>query len=252
MAKVTKMVGNFRGRVGGLVYSKGEGAENYVRAYQPQVLNPKSEGQVDQRAKMNLIGRLSEVTPKNVLVGMGGSGRMRRSAFNANLLNRATIDRSVAGTVVAQLNPEDIVFSKGAEALSATVSTAAVVNATQVSLGLTLTDSELAGKYGERIVIAVIDPEDKGGYSFLRTAEVVFANTTAVSIVVPFGTTIDADSMVVVYRLPFVLSEEGQSMVTEGLANNANNIVAKVIMTTGAIRGWGNSVMESKQVFTAA
>lgn len=252
MAKVTKMVGNFRGRVGGLVYSKGEGAENYVRAYQPQVLNPKSEGQVDQRAKMNLIGRLSEVTPKNVLVGMGGSGRMRRSAFNANLLNSATIDRSVPGTVVAQLNPEDIIFSKGAEALSANVSTAPVATATQVSLGLTLTDSALAGKYGERIVVAVIDPEDKGGYSFLRTAEVVLDNTTAVTITVPFGTTIVDDTMVVVYRLPFVLSEEGQSMVTEGISNDATNIVAKAIMTAGALRGWGNSKMEAKQVFTTA
>lgn len=252
MAKVTKMVGNFRGRVGGLVYSKGEGAENYVRAYQPQVLNPKTEGQIDQRAKMNLIGRLSEVTPKSVLIGMGGTGRMRRSAFNANLLNVATIDRTVPGTVVAQLNPEDIIFSRGAEVLSANVSTAATVTATQLSLGLTLTDSTLAGKYGERIVVAVIDPEDKGGYSFLRTSEVVLADATAVTITIPFGTTIVSDSMVVVYRLPFVLTEEGQSMVTEGLANNANNIIAKAIVSNGALRGWGNSVMESKTVFTQA
>lgn len=252
MAKVTKMVGNFRGRVGGLVYSKGEGAENYVRAYQPQVLNPKSEAQVDQRAKMNLVGRLSEVTPKGVLVGMGSSGRMRRSAFNSNLLKMATIDRSASGTVVAQLNPEDVVFSRGVEALSADVSSAAVVTATQVSIGLTLTDSTLASKYGERIVVAVIDPEDKGGYSFLRTSEVLFENTEAMTITVPFGATIVDDTMVAVYRLPFVLSEAGQSMVTEGLANDTNNIVAKAIMTVGALRGWGNSKMESSSVFTQA
>lgn len=252
MAKVTKMIGNIRGRVGGLVYSKGEGAENYVRAYQPQVLNPKTEGQVDQRAKMNLVGRLSEVTPKAVLVGMGGSGRMRRSAFNANLLNMATIDRSTPGTIVAQLEPEDIVFSRGAEAMSANLSTPAAVTDTQVSLGLTLADSSLAGKYGERIVVAVIDPEDKGGYSFLRTTEVVLNNTTAVTITVPFGTTIANQTMVAVYRLPFVLTEEGQSMVTEGISNDATNIVAKAIMTAGALRGWGNSKMESKQVFTRA
>lgn len=252
MAKVTKMVGNFRGRVGGLVYSKGEGAENYVRAYQPQVFNPKSESQVDQRAKMNLIGRLSAVTPKSVLVGMGGTGRMRRSAFNANLLNMAIIDRSAPGIVSAQLNPEDIVFSKGAEVLNANVSTAAAVTATQVSLSLTLNNADLANKYGERIVVAVIDPEDKGGYSFLRTTEVVFANTTAVAITVPFGTSIVDETMVAVYRLPFMLSEAGQSMVTEGLANDATNIVAKAIMTVGALRGWGDSKMESVQVFTQA
>ena len=252
MAKVTKMVGNFRGRVGGLVYSKGEGAENYVRAYQPQVLNPKTESQVDHRAKMNLIGLLSEVTPKSVLVGMGGSGRMRRSAFNSNLLHMAIIDRSAPGIVSAQLNPEDIIFSKGAEALSANVSTAAAVTATQVSLGLTLNDAELANKYGERIVVAVIDPEDKGGYSFLRTTEVLFTDTTAVTVTIPFGTAIVSDTMVAVYRLPFMLSEAGQTMVTEGLANDETNIIAKAIMTTGAVRGWGDSKMESATVFTQA
>ena len=252
MAKVTKLVGNFRGRVGGLVFSKGEGAENYVRAYQPQVFNPKSEGQVDQRAKMNLIGRLSEITPKSVLVGMGESGRMRRSAFNANLLRMAIVDRSDPSRIVAQLEPENIIFSKGAEAMSANVSAPVVVTATQVSLSLTLTDSDFAGKYGERIVVAVIDPEDKGGYSFLRTTEVVFNDTTEVAIAIPLGTEIADESMVAVYRLPFVLSEIGQSMVTEGLANDATNVVAKAIMTIGAVRGWGNSKMENKQVFTQA
>lgn len=252
MAKVTKMMGNIRGRVGGLVYSKGEGAENYVRAYQPQVFNPKSEGQVDQRAKMNLIGRLSEVTPKSVLIGMGGSGRMRRSAFNSNLLNMATIDRSTPGTIVAQLDPEDIVFSRGSEVQNARVSTPVVVTATQVSLGLTLTDEALAGKYGERIVVAIIDPEDKGGYSSLRTTEVVFPDTTAITVTVPFGAEIADETMVVVYRLPFVLSDEGQSMVALGLSNDATNIVAKALMTAGALRGWGNSNMEAKQVFMSA
>lgn len=252
MAKVTKMVGNFRGRVGGLVYSKGEGAENYVRAYQPQVLNPKSEGQIDQRAKMNLVGRLSQITPKEVLLGMGDAGRMRRSAFNAELLNAATIDRSVAGTVVAQLVPEDIVFSKGVEVLSASVSTPAAVTESQLTIGLTLSDTTLAGKYGERIVVAVIDPEDKGGYSFLRTAEVVFADSTPVTVTLPFGVNIEDETMVAVYRLPFVLSDTGMSMVTEGIANDATNIVAKALVSAGALRGWGNSRMETKLVFTAA
>ena len=252
MGKFIGLIGTISGKVGNVVFSKGEKGITYGRTYQPTVANPKTVGQVDQRAKMNLIGRMSQVTPRSVIIGMGSNGRVRRSAFNSNLLKVATIDRSVPGTVVAQINPEDIIFSKGAEALSANISTAAVVTATQVSLGLTLTDAELAGKYGERIVVAVIDPEDKGGYSFLRTDEVVLASTTAVTITVPFGTTIANESLVVVYRVPFVLSENGQSMVTEGLANDATNIIAKAIMTDGAIRGWGNSKMEFKQVFIQA
>lgn len=252
MAKFVGFVGTIRGKIGTTVFTKGENGLSYGRSYQPQVQNPKTEAQQDQRAKMNLVGRLSQITPKDVLVGMGGMGRARRSAFNSNLLNVATIDRTDPSTIKAIIEPEDIVFSKGSEVVSASVSTPVAVTETNVTLGLALSDTALAGKYGERIVVLAIDPDDKGGYSLVRSVDVLFGSTEAVSVTVPFGMALADETMVAVYRLPYVLTTEGVGMVTEGLANEDENVIAKALMSAGAVRGWGNSRMEAKMLFTQA
>lgn len=252
MAKFVGFVGTIRGKVGTTVFTKGEKGLSYGRSYQPQVLNPKTEGQQNQRAKMNLVGRLSQITPKDVLVGMGGTGRARRSAFNSNLLNVATIDRTAPGTIKAIIEPEDIIFSRGAAVMSAAVSTPVAVTATNVTIGLTLTDAALAGKYGERIVVLVIDPDDKGGYSLVRSFDVLFASTEAVSVRVPYGVSLEPESAVAVYRLPYMLTAEGVGMVTQGLAAEGENVIAKALMSTGAVQGWGNSYMEANLVFRQA
>ena len=112
MGKFVGFIGTISGKVGTTVFSKGEKGLTYGRSYQPQVYNPKSVGQVDQRAKMNLVGRMSMVTPKSLLTGMTGvNNRQRRSAFTSGLLSVATIDRSVPGKVVAKIAPEDVTFS---------------------------------------------------------------------------------------------------------------------------------------------
>ena len=123
MGKFVGFVGSIRGKVGNVVFTKGENGITYGRAYQPQVSNPKTMAQVDQRAKMNLVGRMSQVTPKALLVGLGFSNnRQRRSWFCKNLLNVAVVDRSAPDSVVAQIAPESVIFSRGAEVIGAAMS----------------------------------------------------------------------------------------------------------------------------------
>lgn len=124
MAKFVGFIGTIRGKVGTTVFTKGENGMSYGRAYQPQVYNPKSAGQSEQRAKMNLVGRMSQATPKVLLVGMAGvNNRQRRSGFNRNLLNVATIDRSNPGSIIAKIDPESVIFSQGGETLHASALT---------------------------------------------------------------------------------------------------------------------------------
>lgn len=253
MAKFVGMIGTISGKVGTTVFSKGENGISYGRAYQPQVGNPKTVLQLDQRAKMNLVGRMSRVTPKALLIGMDGvNARQRRSAFSRNLLNAATLDRSVPGTVVAKIEPEDIIFSQGAELFSASATTP-TINATGASISITLSDSALAGRYGERVVVAVVDPSDKAGYSLVAYKDQLFDDTTAKNVQVNFGTEIADHSLVCIYRMPFVLTPEGASIVYESLANDGADIIAKVVENGDTLlRGWGPSKLEDKQVFTAA
>lgn len=253
MAKFVGFVGTISGKVGTTVFSKGEKGLSYGRSYQPKVYNPKSTGQVDQRAKMNLVGRMSQVTPKALLTGMlGENNRQRRSAFNAGLLAVATIDRSAPGKVVAKIAPEDVVFSEGGEQFHATAA-APTITASQVTIAITLQDSALAGAYGERIVVAVIDPSAKAGYSQVYFADSVLDNTTAKTITINLPVELVDGSLVSVYRVPFVLNSEGVLYRTETISNNGTDIIADMLASsTNYVRGFGHSVFEAKQVFTQA
>lgn len=252
MGKFVGLIGTISGKVGNVVFVKGAKGVSYGRTYQPVVANPKTIGQSDQRAKMNLVGRMSQVTPYEVLLGMGATKRIRRSEFNKILLGAATIDRSNPGTVIAKIEPADVVFSKGAQTLEANVSTAGTTTATSATIGLTMDNASLVGKYGERIVVAVIDPSDKAGYSLVKYADVVFDNTSAKSVTINYGAPIANESLVCFYRLPFQLTEEGAAMRTESIANNGTDIIAKVLMSGNFVRGWGESVLAATQVFTQA
>lgn len=252
MAKFVGFIGTISGKVGTTVFQKGEKGLSYGRSYQPVVANPKTIGQTDQRAKMNLVGRMSQVTPKALLMGMGGvNNRQRRSAFASILLNVATIDRSNPEKVIAKIAPEDVVFSQGAEVLSASAA-APSVGATSVSVALTLDDAALAGRYGERIVVAVIDPSDKAGYSQVKFVDVVLDSTTVKTATVNFGKSIANESLVCIYRLPFMLTEEGANLKAETLTNNGTDITAQLLASGNYVRGWGNSVLAATEVFTQA
>lgn len=253
MAKFVGLIGTIRGKVGTTVFTKGENGLSYGRSYQPQVYNPKSVGQVDQRAKMNLVGRMSQVTPKALLTGMvGENNRQRRSAFNSGLLAVATIDRSTPGKVVAKIAPEDVVFSEGGEQFHATAA-APTITASQVSMAITLTDSALAGAYGERIIVAVIDPSAKAGYSQVYYTESVLDDTTAKTITIDLPVELVDGSLVSVYRIPFVLNQEGVVYRSETIMNNGTDIVADMLASGDRyVRGFGHSLFAAKSVFTEA
>lgn len=253
MAKFVGFVGTIRGKVGTTVFSKGENGLSYGRAYQPQVYNPKTVGQVDQRAKMNLVGRMSQVTPKSLLVGMDGTNnRQRRSMFNRGLLEVAVVDRSNPGSIIAKVAPEDVVFSQGAETLQATATTP-VVMAKSVSLSLTLSNAALAGAYGERIVAAFIDPKNKAGYSKVLYVDSVLDNTEAKAVLFTLSQSLENGTLVAIYRIPYVLTADGARYRAETLANNGTDIIANLLMSNaGYVRGFGRSVFASKSVFTQA
>lgn len=250
---MAKLVGifQFNGKLGETVGMKGADGANYVRT-RVTPMNPKTDLQTDQRAKVNLMGRMSQVTPFEVILGLGSTKRSRRAEFNKILVNAATIDRSTPGTIVAKIDPANIQFSRGAQAIQATVSTAAEVTVDGISLGLTLTEPTLATMYGERVVVAVIDPSDKAGYSLLKYADVVFDTTAAQTVSIRYGAPIADESMVCIYRIPFLLTEQGAAMRTETLANNGTDIIAKVLTSGNLVRDWGNSTLAATEVFTQA
>lgn len=91
MGKSTNGLGQFRGKVGSVVFRVNQG-EQIVSAYQPVVRNPKSNLQTAQRNKMYLASQLSKLLSKEDLIGMNptGSARDRRSMFVKNVIDNTT------------------------------------------------------------------------------------------------------------------------------------------------------------------
>lgn len=253
MAKIAGISGTLRGKIGMTIYTKGENGVSYARQYQPQVYNPKSVGQVDRRAIMNLVGRMSGVTPKALIIGMHGSNnRQRRSAFNRNLLNVAIVDRTSPDSIVAKVAPEDILFSEGGEVLHATA-TNPVVSASSINFSLTLADAAMAGAYGERVVVAIIDPSDKAGYSQVLYVDAMLDNTEAKAVTFTLSQALVNGTMVAVYRIPFVLNDDAARYRAETMANDGVDIIANLLLSNaGYVRGFGRSVFAAKSVFTQA
>lgn len=116
----------WRGRVGGQVYAV-IGGEQIIRTYNPVVANPRTSLQQAHRAKVVLAGKLSALTPDEVITGMSRSKRDRRSEYTSNVIIKAVSNDTPQG-YKAVLEPADLIFSKGRSKPDLTASIAAESN----------------------------------------------------------------------------------------------------------------------------
>lgn len=113
MARATSGLGQFRGKVGSVVFRVNQGKQ-IASAYQPAVRNPKSNLQTAQRNKMYLASQLSKLVPREDIIGLAprGTARDRRSMFIRNVLDSAvsTLDGELFNT---SLSTGKVLFSNG-------------------------------------------------------------------------------------------------------------------------------------------
>lgn len=251
MGKIAGLSGTLSGKIGTMVFSKGEGGMTYAKSYQPQVANPRTPAQLVQRAKMNLAGRISELVPNRILALGEVSRRRNRSAFNKSLLGLIEVDTSDPNVYQASIDPENIVFAKGAEIVHAGMSTP-TLQSKNVNMTLTLQDAELANRYGERIVAMVTTTEEKGGIAGVAYVDVLLTDTSNVQVQIELPFELADDDMVTISRSPFVLSQEGAGVVTTGVFNNTTDALASILTNPRNVRGWGFTLPVMKSVFTQA
>lgn len=102
------------GRLGGHVLAVSNG-QQIVREYQPNVANPRTSLQKAQRAKVVLAGKLSQITPDAVIIGLAENKRDRRSEYTRTIIKNARV-QEVGGEYTAVLLPGELIFSHGQEA----------------------------------------------------------------------------------------------------------------------------------------
>lgn len=106
MGKVTSLYGKTTGKIGSIVFST-SGGETIAREYNPNVSNPNTQAQVNQRARLKLMSQLSAAMAPVIAIPKKGLVSSR------NQFTKMNFDKSMANDGVAQISYENIQLTNG-------------------------------------------------------------------------------------------------------------------------------------------
>lgn len=207
MSKSTNGLGQFRGKLGGVVYGVRNG-QQIIRAYQPVVANPKSKEQRLQRAKGVLAGKLSHLITASVIVGMnGGSKSGRRAMFNKNLLDSIVSEIAVTtGDAKATLVPDLLKLSNGPQVHAISRQTSPItLDSNTVNVGWNNSDWE--GNIRLVMLVSRYNSESKqyDWYLFEATADVADRQHT---FQLPSEFLEMSEGDIFAYAIPIIINDE--------------------------------------------
>lgn len=245
MAKLVGMIGTGSGRVGNVVLSKGPNGSTISRAYQPVVANPRTDGQLDQRAKMNLVGRISKIVPAGAISGLSmGSVRNNRSEFTKTMLDAAVVTM-VSGARQASIVPEKVVFSHGSLLVGATMG-AVTLTANTISVAFTNAIADM--KNGVRLVAIVMNPDVDGYYRACAYQDFIFEASTG-TLTMNLVTPLEEGEKINLYVCPFVLTDRKNGVKTSQVWFS-EDYKADLGLTVSPNGVFGESFLGGSSVFT--
>lgn len=106
MGKITSLYGKTTGKIGSIVFST-SGGETIAREYNPNVANPSTPAQVNQRARMKLMSQLSASLAPVIVMQKDGLKSSR------NLFVKKNFSQSMASNGVAQISYENVQLTSG-------------------------------------------------------------------------------------------------------------------------------------------
>lgn len=246
MGKSVNVIGTIRGKVGSMVFSKGPDGSTIMRAYQPQVANPRTRAQLVQRSKVVMVGKLSKLIPIEALSGLGmGSRLANRSWFNSHILREAVAVLQ-QGTYTASVPPSKIVFSSGSAVMGATIGTVTLA-ASQVNVAISNPNGD--GLHGGRFIAVVMQNVAGDAYRMASFTDIVFENTTS-SVAIPLPQALNEGDWVLVYACPFVINTSARRGKTAGVWFETN-VNGQLVVPDSGIAEFGNSQFYFTQPYSA-
>ena len=106
MGKVTSLYGKTTGKIGSIVFST-SGGETIAREYNPNVSNPSTPAQVNQRARLKLMSQLSAALAPVIAIPKQGLVSAR------NAFTKLNFENSMAQNGVAQITYENVQLTNG-------------------------------------------------------------------------------------------------------------------------------------------
>lgn len=106
MGKVTSLYGKTTGKIGSIVFST-SGGETIAREYNPNVSNPNTQAQINQRARLKLMSQLSASLAPVIAIPKNGLVSAR------NQFTKINFDKSMAENGVALITYENVQLTNG-------------------------------------------------------------------------------------------------------------------------------------------
>lgn len=167
MGKTTSMWGKTTGKVGGLVYATA-GGEQIVREYNPNVANPSTQAQVDQRARMKLMSQLSAAL--SPVLAMTKDGLVSKR----NKFTKINFPASYALDGVAQITYENVQITEGNTGLPA-LSSQGIVSDNLLNIVLSL--SSEPSTTINRVVYCLFKKSNEGKIEYI-TSKIITSRYT--------------------------------------------------------------------------
>lgn len=139
MGKVTSLYGKTTGKIGSIVFST-SGGETIAREYNPNVANPNTMAQINQRARMKLMSQLSASLAPVIAIKKDGLVSAR------NQFVRKNFAASYASNGTAQITYENVQITSGNAGLPSIVATRAQES------GITIQLAEDASNSVDRVI----------------------------------------------------------------------------------------------------
>lgn len=127
MGKLTSLNGKVVGKIGAVVYSTNAG-QIIAREYNPNVANPSTEKQVNQRAKLKLMSQLAATLAPVIVIPKEGLKSSR------NLFIKKNMGNAYAENGVAQITYENVQLTNGRAGIPGIVATRSQQSGISISL----------------------------------------------------------------------------------------------------------------------
>lgn len=127
MGKLTSLNGKVVGKIGAVVYSTNAG-QIIAREYNPNVANPSTEKQVNQRAKLKLMSQLAATLAPVIVIPKEGLKSSR------NLFIKKNMGNAYAENGVAQITYENVQLTNGRAGIPGIVATRSQQSGVSISL----------------------------------------------------------------------------------------------------------------------
>ena len=178
MGKSTAIWGKTSGKVGGLVYAT-SGGETIVREYNPNVANPSTVAQVDQRARMKLMSQISASIAPSLAIQKSGLVSARNKFTKINFGN------SYALNGVAQVSYENLQLTEGNLGLPQISARAG--NNSELGRMMTVWLAQEPAANVSRVIWTIFSKSQEGKLMYVTSVIQTLRNLDDHGILYPFG-----------------------------------------------------------------